>query len=47
MLRPASSEAKAAQSRFKDTKLATTSSSKATLNQQALHLALNKGGGSL
>jgi hypothetical protein len=46
MLRPASSEAKAAQSRFKDTKLATTSS-KATLNQQALHLALNKGGGSL
>jgi hypothetical protein len=47
MLRPASSEAKAAQSRFKDTKLATTSSNKATLNQQALHLALNKGGGSL
>jgi hypothetical protein len=47
MLRPASKDAKAAQSSSKDTKLAMTSTSKATVNQQALHLASNKGDGSL
>jgi len=47
MLRPASMDAKAAQSRLSDTKLAMTNTSKATVNQQALHRALNKGGGNL
>ena len=47
MLRPASRDAKEAQSRSRDTKLAMTNTSKATVNQQALHRALNKGGGSL
>jgi hypothetical protein len=47
MLRPASKDAKEAQSRSKDTKLAMTNTSKASVNQQALHRASNKGGGSL
>jgi hypothetical protein len=47
MLRPASKDAKEAQSRSKDTKLEMTNTSKASVNQQALHRASNKGGGSL
>jgi hypothetical protein len=40
-------EAKAAQSRSNDTKLATTNTSKAAVNQQARQRASNKGGGNL
>jgi hypothetical protein len=47
MLRAASKDAKAAQSRFNDTKLEMTKTSKATVNQHALHRASNKGGGNL
>jgi len=47
MLRPASKDAKEAQSRSKDTKLAMINTNKASVNQHALHRASNKGGGSL
>jgi hypothetical protein len=47
MLRAASMDAKDAQSKSSDTKLATTSTNKAAVNQQARQRASNKGGGNL
>jgi hypothetical protein len=47
MLRAASIDAKADQSKSSDTKLATTNTSKAAENQQARQRASNKGGGNL
>jgi hypothetical protein len=47
MLRAASMDAKDAQSRSSETKLATTKTSKAKVNQQARQRASNKGGGNL
>ena len=47
MLRAASIDTKAAQSSSSDTKLATTRTSRAAVNQQARQRALNRGGGNL
>jgi hypothetical protein len=47
MLRAASMDAKAAQSKSSETKLATTNTSRAAVNQQARQRASKIGGGNL